>query len=170
MRRPIVWLTLAATAVIVAVAVSTASPSPLTNDTLANAAETFDAKATPVTVTIHRSATCDCCGGHRDYLVAAGFSVTEEIHDAAEMSGIKENLAIPRDLWSCHTTIVDGYAIEGHVPVDVIKALLVERLNVDGVALPAMPAGSPGMTGSKNETWTFHAFRDGKTAHVFATL
>lgn len=123
-----------------------------------------------MTVVMHRSSTCECCGEHRDYLEQAGFIVTEKIYDAAQVSDVKRDWGIPRDLWSCHTTIVDGYAIEGHVPVDVIKALIVEQPKAAGVALPAMPSGSPGMSGTKTGTWTFSLFDDGATGRVFAQM
>jgi len=154
------------------IAIISTSSAPTSHDaaTLLVAVEHFDATAQPITVELHRSATCDCCGGHRDYLTTAGFRVVEIIHDAADMSEVKRDLGVPRGLWSCHTNVVDGYAVEGHVPVDVIKTLLVDRPEFSGVALPGMPAGSPGMTGSKDSMWTFTGFADGVEPHVFARL
>jgi len=167
-RIAVIFATLSMAAVLAAVFVTT-GPS-LNTERLTTAAALYDATVMPATATIHRSDTCQCCGGHRDYLIAAGFVVTEEMHAAADMTGVKQTLSIPRELWSCHTTVIDGYAVEGHVPVDVIKALLVERPDTDGLALPNMPAGSPGMPGTKNETWVFSRFVDGQTQGVFARL
>jgi hypothetical protein len=118
-------------------------------------------------VEIHRSESCGCCGGHVDHLVAAGFEIDEHVHaDEAEVPAMKRNLGIPDGVWSCHTTLVDGYAVEGHVPADVIASLLLERPDVDGIALPGMPAGSPGMPGEQAGTWSFVTFVDGVQSGV----
>ena len=119
-------------------------------------------------IEVHRSESCGCCGGHVDHLVAAGFDIDEHVHaDEAEVPAMKRGLGIPDGVWSCHTTMVDGYAVEGHVPADVIAALLLERPAVDGIALPGMPAGSPGMPGEQAETWSFVTFADGVQTGVF---
>lgn len=118
-------------------------------------------------VEVHRSASCSCCGGHVDHMVAAGFEIDDRIHaDDAEVPAMKRDLGIPEDVWSCHTTIVGGYAVEGHVPADVIATLLLERPEVDGIALPGMPAGAPGMAGEKSETWSVVTFADGARTGV----
>ncbi len=117
-------------------------------------------------VELHRSATCSCCGEHGQHLVDAGFDVVERVHATAEMADVKRALGVPESLWSCHTSVVGGYAIEGHVPADVIARLLVDRPDVDGIALPGMPAGSPGMGGSKDAVWNFTAFTDLEEAWV----
>ena len=116
-------------------------------------------------VEVHRTESCGCCGGHIEHLVAAGFEIDERIHaDETDVPAMKRDLEIPDDVWSCHTTMVDGYAVEGHVPADVIAALLLEQPEVDGIALPGMPAGSPGMAGDKAGTWSFVTFADGVQA------
>jgi hypothetical protein len=120
-------------------------------------------------VEVHRSESCGCCGGHAEHLVAAGFEVDDHVHaDEDAVPAMKRDLGIPDGVWSCHTTMVDGYAIEGHVPADVIAALLLERPDVDGIALPGMPAGSPGMPGEQADTWSFASFVDGVETGVFA--
>ncbi|MEA3335435.1 MAG: DUF411 domain-containing protein [Chloroflexota bacterium] len=68
-----------------------------------------------------------------------------QIEDVSDMTGIKERYQVPKNLQSCHTAIVDGYVIEGHVPVEDIERLLAERPDVAGLTVPAMPIGSPGM-------------------------
>ena len=76
---------------------------------------------------------------------------------------------IPSELESCHTTEVAGYFVEGHVPVEAIDKLLEEKPDIDGIALPGMPAGSPGMGGLKTEDFVIYALKDGE-ASVFMTL
>ncbi len=86
-----------------------------------------------------------------------------------DTAAIKEQYGIPEELWSCHTTIVDGYYIEGHVPIDVVLKLLAERPTIDGIALPGMPSGSPGMDGEKDGPWVIYAVT-GTTYEEFVTV
>jgi hypothetical protein len=140
---------------------------PLATVTAAHAEELLAAAGS---IEVHRSATCGCCGDHAAYLAEAGFEVEEFVHDlSAEVTGFKTDSGIPEELWSCHTTLVDGYAVEGHVPTEVILALLAEQPPVDGIALPGMPAGSPGMNGEKDALWTFYSFVEDGEVEVFAT-
>lgn len=78
-----------------------------------------------------------------------------EVRETAEINRIKVQLGVPTDLASCHTAEVGGYVIEGHVPADAIKRLLVEKPQAKGVAVPGMPVGSPGMevAGVANDTY-----------------
>ncbi|MBW8807994.1 MAG: DUF411 domain-containing protein [Lysobacter sp.] len=94
-------------------------------------------------VLVHKSPTCGCCGLWVEHLRQAGFPV--EVRDQENIHPIKERLGIPFGKGSCHTAQVDGYVIEGHVPVQDIKRLLAERPQARGLVLPGMPAGSPGM-------------------------
>lgn len=94
-------------------------------------------------VLVHKSPTCGCCGLWVEHLRQAGFPV--EVRDQDNIHPIKERLGIPFGKGSCHTAQVDGYVIEGHVPVQDIKRLLAERPQARGLVLPGMPAGSPGM-------------------------
>jgi hypothetical protein len=64
---------------------------------------------------------------------------------------VKDRLNIPEELWGCHTSVIGDYFIEGHVPVAAIEKLLAEQPDIDGIALPGMPSGAPGMTGTKQE-------------------
>ena len=78
-----------------------------------------------------------------DHLRENGFEVkTEDLHD---LRPVRTRYRVPQSLQSCHTGVVDGYVVEGHVPADAIKRLLAERPSVAGVAVPGMPIGSPGM-------------------------
>lgn len=103
------------------------------------------------------------------HLRASGFPV--ETRDTRDLGPIKRAHGVPADLASCHTALVDGYVVEGHVPADLIERLLRERPPVAGLAVPGMPIGSPGMetTGELPERYRVFAFdRRGQT-RVFAT-
>ena len=102
-----------------------------------------------------------------DYLQENG--VTVETVMTEDTAAIKEQRGIPEELWSCHTTIVDGYYIEGHVPIDVVLKLLEERPAIDGIALPGMPSGSPGMDGQKDGPWVIYAV-SGETFQEYVTV
>lgn len=102
-----------------------------------------------VAITVYKSPTCGCCGNYIAELRRQGASVdVKEISDA-EMTAKKRELGVPQKLESCHTSIIDGYVIEGHVPMEAVARLLSERPAIKGIALPGMPAGSPGMSGVK---------------------
>ena len=95
-------------------------------------------------ITVYKTPTCGCCQAWVEYLGDEGFKVTA--HDLTDVSHIKKNAGLvnPR-LHSCHTAIVDGYVIEGHVPANDIKRLLTERPPLLGLTAPGMPQYSPGM-------------------------
>ena len=115
--------------------------------------------AAALTVEIHRSPTCECCHEWVAYLRAEGTAVTEV--EEADISAYKRSLGIPQELWSCHTSVVDGYVVEGHVPLEAIERLLAERPDIEGIALAGMPPGSPGMPGPKEAPLEVRSFRDG---------
>jgi len=104
---------------------------------------------------VYKSATCGCCGGYVNELNAKGFDV--EVITIDDMSSIKREHNIPANMESCHTTIIGDYFIEGHVPVDAVNKLLKEKPTIDGIALPGMPSGTPGMPGPKNEPWVIYS-------------
>lgn len=78
-----------------------------------------------------------------------------------DTTGIKRMHNLPDATWSCHTAIIDGYVVEGHVPLAAIEDLLAKRPAIDGIALPGMPAGSPGMTGNQEAAFQILAIADG---------
>lgn len=94
-------------------------------------------------MTMHRSPTCGCCGAWAAYIRRAGFSIT--IVNESDLSPIKSRAGVPDALQSCHTAFIDGYVVEGHVPVEAIEKMLSERPAITGIAVPEMPTGSPGM-------------------------
>jgi hypothetical protein len=117
-------------------------------------------------ITIYKSATCGCCANWVEHVRAAGFQVV--VHDTTNLAAIKQRYGVPKHLTSCHTALVGGYVIEGHVPADVILRLLRERPELAGVAVPGMPAGSPGMDSPTPVRYAIMTFdRAGRTA-VFA--
>ena len=101
------------------------------------------AQAALPTMTVYKSPTCGCCKNWIEHVKASGFAV--EVHDLDDLGEIKDEAGVPDRARSCHTAVVDGYAIEGHVPAETIKRLLKERPKVAGLAVPGMPVGSPGM-------------------------
>lgn len=113
-------------------------------------------------VTVYKSPTCGCCSKWVDHMKENGFQV--EVHDVDDIETPKREAGVPGHLGSCHTARVEGFAVEGHVPADVIKRLLRERPQVAGIAVPGMPMGSPGMEGPRTDPYDIIAFtKDGKT-------
>ncbi len=106
-------------------------------------------------LTVYRSPSCGCCLGWVKYLKVKGFDATVETSD--DMGAVKARLHVPGDMQSCHTAVIAGYVVEGHVPVEAIVKLLAERPAVTGIAAPGMPQGSPGMSGAKEhfEVYSF---------------
>ncbi len=103
-----------------------------------------------VTIDLYHSPGCSCCLGWVEYVEELGAQVT--ITEVADLAAFKALNEVPLDATSCHTAIVDGYVVEGHVPAAAIQALLDSRPDIVGIALPGMPADSPGMGGDAS-TW-----------------
>jgi hypothetical protein len=117
-------------------------------------------------VTVYKLSTCGCCSAWVDHLRANGFEVT--VHDLDDLTETNAMLGVPGPLVACHTAVVKGYVIEGHVPAADIKRLLAEHPKVAGLAVPGMPAGSPGMEGPRKDPYQVLTFdKTGKTT-VFA--
>ncbi|WP_299358638.1 DUF411 domain-containing protein [uncultured Paracoccus sp.] len=100
------------------------------------------AEALPL-VTVTKDPSCGCCGGWIEHIKAAGFPV--HVVESSDVDALKQRLGVPVELTSCHTAEVEGYVVEGHVPAAAIRRLLAERPVGTGLAVPGMPAGSPGM-------------------------
>lgn len=90
-----------------------------------------------------------------------------EAVDAEHLAPVKAEHGVPRELEACHTAIVDGYVVEGHVPADVVRRLLEERPDVRGVAVPGMPIGAPGMDGPNPQPYNVYTFDAGGNAVVY---
>jgi hypothetical protein len=95
---------------------------------------------------------------------------TVEITNVPDLEAVKVEYGIPEDLRSCHTAIVDGYVIEGHIPAEDVERLLAERPDVIGLAVPGMPIGSPGMEvpGRPAQPYSVIAFAEDGSTEVFA--
>lgn len=115
--------------------------------------------------TVYKNPQCGCCKEYIGYLRQNGFVV--KAVDTPDLSQIKRQNSVPPQFEGCHTTLIDGYVIEGHVPVKSIERLLSERPKIKGIALPGMPAGSPGMTGLKTEPFVIYEIADG-TPRVYS--
>jgi hypothetical protein len=118
-------------------------------------------------VTVYKTPTCGCCGKWAAHLQANGFDVTTK--DLNDLSQIKAEQKVPPRLASCHTAIVDGYVIEGHIPADIIHRLLKEKPPVVGLTVPGMPAGSPGMEVGYKEPYQVLSFDEEGKIEVYAT-
>ena len=118
-------------------------------------------------ITVYKRATCGCCKAWVAHLKAAGFQVIT--HDTEDLDAVMTETGVPRPLAACHTAVVQGYAIEGHVPADLIRRLLRERPKVAGLAVPGMPAGSPGMEGGAVTPYQVLTFDAAGQTAVYAT-
>lgn len=128
------------------------------------------AVAKPVPMTVHKDPNCGCCTAWAERMRADGrFAPT--LVDDGDMAAVKARLRVPPELASCHTTEVSGYVIEGHVPAGDVARLLAEKpAGVIGLAVPGMPAGSPGMEmpDGRRDPYEVFAFGADGRASVFA--
>ncbi len=125
-------------------AVTLLLPACASDSTAADGTPVENVAATDGTpITVYKSPTCGCCTAWVEHLEANDFTV--QVVDMDNVNSVKDYYGIPQELSSCHTGIVEGYAIEGHVPADDIQRLLEERPEAIGLSVPGMPIGSPGM-------------------------
>lgn len=104
-------------------------------------------------VAVTKNPNCACCTGWVEHLKKASFPV--EVIGTGEIARVKARLGVPSALAACHTAEVDGYVVEGHVPVTAVRRLLIERPEALGLAVPGMPVGSPGMELEGREPETY---------------
>lgn len=116
-------------------------------------------------VVVYKSSSCGCCKKWVEHVQASGFRVT--VHDTTNLPAVAEHYGVPHKLTACHTAVVDGYVVEGHVPADVIQRLLKERPGIAGVAVAGMPAGSPGMESDTPARYYILTFDKNGTTSVF---
>ena len=102
-----------------------------------------DVAAAAGTLAMFASPSCGCCGEHAEYLRSNGYTV--DLQRTDDLDAIRAEAGIPPEAAGCHTARVGDYVVEGHVPVEAIDRLLQEKPAIDGIALPGMPSGSPGM-------------------------
>jgi hypothetical protein len=118
-------------------------------------------------ITVFKTPTCGCCGKWVEHLRANGFTV--KVQEVNDTSSYERQYRVPRSMVSCHTAVVNGYTIEGHVPAAEIKRLLSERPRVVGLAVPGMPVGSPGMDAAHNDAYSVFGFDESGHASVYAS-
>ena len=123
--------------------------------------------AAPIEAIMYKSPTCSCCETYAAYLEKNGFTV--QLKPTNDLTRVSAAAGVPEQLQGCHTIKVDGYVVDGFVPVDLVKKMLTERPAITGIALAGMPAGSPGMGGKKTGPFTVFAFTAGsKSPTVYA--
>jgi hypothetical protein len=137
--------------------------------TLVTGAATSAVNPTPAQtkITVYKDPGCLCCKNWIEHLIKHGYGV--DAKDTPAMAEVKHTLGVPDALTSCHTAVVNGYLIEGHVPAADIARLLKQKPKVAGLAVPGMPMGSPGMEGPSKQHYQVLSFdKNGKTK-VFAS-
>jgi hypothetical protein len=117
-------------------------------------ASTAASAADAVSAEVYRSPTCGCCAEYASYLRKNGLTVT--VNNVADMGAVHARYGVPEPYQSCHTTIVNGYVVEGHVPVGAINKMLASGKPIKGIAVPGMPQNSPGMGEMKPGTLTVY--------------
>ena len=120
-----------------------------------------------LSVEVFKTPSCGCCYGYVLFLEKEKFNVKQT--DMRSLHSIKQKYNIPLEMQSCHTTIIGKYFIEGHVPLEAVNKLLKEQPNIDGIALPGMPIGTPGMPGKKEDPFVVYQLIDGKFS-IFMTI
>jgi hypothetical protein len=122
--------------------------------------------ASGATLDVWKSPSCGCCGGWVEHMRAAGFA--PRVHEAEDLEPVKRARGVPPALASCHTAVVDGYVVEGHVPAADVLRLLAERPRARGLAVPGMPMDAPGMDGRTGEPYEVVLFGAEGGDRVFA--
>jgi len=130
---------------------------------LSASANPVAAQPAPIPMMVYSDPACGCCGKWISLMGSAGFRTT--VQNTSDMAGIKKRYGIGVNLASCHTALVGGYLVEGHVPADLIKKMLAEKPAIAGLAVPGMVTGSPGMEGATKDPYDVIAFdKAGKTS------
>ena len=118
-------------------------------------------------VEVFKTPSCGCCNGYVSFLEGEQFKVKKTNMTSLDL--IKTKYNIPGEMQSCHTSVVGKYFIEGHVPIEAINKLLKEQPDIDGIALPGMPIGTPGMPGNKEAPYVIYQLIDGEYS-LFMTI
>jgi len=107
---------------------------------------------------VYKSPTCGCCVGYADELKRRGFEV--EVIETDDMDSVKDKYGITADKQSCHTVAIGDYFVEGHVPMEAVEKLLKENPDINGIGLPRMPSGAPGMPGPKRAPYEVYQMKN----------
>lgn len=133
----------------------------------ASAPPAHQTSSAAIEVTVFKSPTCGCCKEWVEHLRKHAFTVVSK--NTSDVSNVKRTAHVPTGLYSCHTAFVNGYVVEGHVPAEDIHRMLKDKPKIAGIAVPGMPAGSPGMeAGSRKDAYDVVAFKRDGTTSVFA--
>lgn len=116
--------------------------------------------------TVFKNPQCGCCESYGKYLRNNGYEV--KVVATHDLPLIQQRQGVPAGLEGCHTTLIGGYFVDGHVPIATFERLLAERPDVNGITLPGMPTGSPGMGGPKTEPFTILAVASGGQTSTYA--
>jgi hypothetical protein len=116
-------------------------------------------------ITVYKTRTCGCCGKWIGHLRANGFEPV--VNDVPSTAEYRRKFGVPGSLASCHTAVVGGYAIEGHIPAADIHRLLKLKPRARGLAVPGMPMGSPGMEGPRRDPYAVYLFDDAGKTTIF---
>ncbi len=127
-----------------------------------------DADGAKAKATLFKDTSCGCCDVYSQYMDKRGYDA--EAITKQNMDEVKNEYNIPYSMRSCHTTIMGDYFIEGHMPVEAIEKLMAEKPDIAGIALPGMPSGSPGMTGSKLGPFVVYAVNKDGTTYEFMRI
>ncbi len=121
-----------------------------------------------ILATIYKDPYCGCCGKWGSYMETKGYETDTVLED--DMSKIKEQFGVPQELQSCHTSEIEGYVVEGHIPNEAVEKLLEERPDIKGIGMAGMPSGSPGMPGPKADFLIYEINHDGTKGDLFMKL
>ena len=120
-------------------------------------------------MTLYKSGSCGCCDVYSNYFKGKGNS-NVKIVNLEDMSSVKSNYKIPSQLESCHTLLIGDYFVEGHVPLEAVEKLLMEKPAVAGIAMPGMPSGSPGMPGTKRGDFIIYSVNNDGSYEEFMRI
>jgi hypothetical protein len=118
--------------------------------------------AAPMRVTLYKNPQCGCCEGYADYLRQNGFAV--DVVPANDLVTMARDKGVPEALDGCHISMIEGYVVIGHVPIDAVRKLLAERLKIIGISIPGMPTGLPGMPGPRPDPIAIYQIAAGAAA------
>ena len=116
----------------------------------------FAAQASGQEIIVYKGPACGCCGRWEKHMRASGFRLRSQV--VSDIGSMKRSMGVPLGLWSCHTAVVEGYLVEGHVPASDVGRMLRERPRALGIAVPGMPIGSPGMEQGPRKPYETVAF------------
>lgn len=132
----------------------------------------FSSSAEPVAsrgqVTLYKNPQCDCCEGYAAYLDHDGFEV--KVIPTNDLTVMGEKYGISDSLQPCHISLIGGYVVGGHIPMEVIDRLLSEKPQIIGITLPGMPEGTPGMPGKKPGPLQIYEFVEGQQSKIYAII